>query len=89
MRELVESVAVSLLTVRNAKGKRIVVPNPLRYAQMIAEDLIANPPPKKRALPPAPEVKAKVTWIDPGALPAADAMPTVQVAPPAEIVPPK
>ena len=37
--ELVESIAVALLSVRNARGKIIPVPDPLRYARYIAEDL--------------------------------------------------
>ena len=37
--ELVESIAVALLSVRNSKGNIIPVPDPLRYARYIAEDL--------------------------------------------------
>ncbi len=37
--ELIESIAVALLSVRNAKGVIIPVQDPIRYARYIAEDL--------------------------------------------------
>ncbi len=37
--ELIESIAVALLSVRNSKGIIIPVQDPMRYARYIAEDL--------------------------------------------------
>lgn len=37
--ELVESLTVALLSVRNRKGKIIPVQNPIHYAKLIAADL--------------------------------------------------
>lgn len=42
--ELIESLAVSLLSVRNARGLRVIVPDPMRYATMIADDLLGGRP---------------------------------------------
>lgn len=52
--ELIESLTVALLSVRNAKGKLIPVPDPIKYAKFIAADLRSlRAPASAPASPPA------------------------------------
>lgn len=41
--DLVESIAVALLTARTRQGWRVVIRDPLHYAQAIANDLLGAP----------------------------------------------
>ncbi len=40
-KELIESITVALLQVRNHHGTRIAIPNPMHYATYIANDVVA------------------------------------------------